>query len=52
VRDGASVRAVLADVYHALELDWDPATAGAVEDEVPGVTVDVVERAVLDAYAH
>jgi octanoyl-[GcvH]:protein N-octanoyltransferase len=50
VRDGARIRAVLADVYGALELDWDPATAGAVEDEVPGVTVDDVERAVLAAY--
>jgi lipoate-protein ligase A len=50
VRDGARVRAVLADVYHALELKWDESTAGAVEDEVPGVTVDDVERAVLAAY--
>jgi octanoyl-[GcvH]:protein N-octanoyltransferase len=44
------VREVLRDVYRALELDWDPATAGAVADEVAGVTVDDVERAVLDAY--
>jgi hypothetical protein len=44
------VRVVLADVYHALELKWDESTAGAVEDEVPGVTVDDVERAVLAAY--
>jgi octanoyl-[GcvH]:protein N-octanoyltransferase len=50
VRDGARVRAVLADVYRALALDWDETTAGAVEDEVPGVTVDDVERAVLAAY--
>jgi lipoate-protein ligase A len=50
--DGAdALRAVLADVYAALELDWDPATAGGVADEVAGVTVDDVERAVLEAYA-
>ena len=34
----------------ALELSWDPRTAGGVADEVSGVTVDDVERAVLDAY--
>jgi octanoyl-[GcvH]:protein N-octanoyltransferase len=50
VRGGARVRAVLEDVNAALGLDWDPATAGAAEDEVPGLTVDAVERAVLDAY--
>jgi octanoyl-[GcvH]:protein N-octanoyltransferase len=50
VRDGERVRAVLSDVYRALGLEWDEATAGAVEDEVPGVTVGDVERAVLAAY--
>jgi octanoyl-[GcvH]:protein N-octanoyltransferase len=50
VRDGARVRAVLRDVYRCLELEWDEATAGAVEDELPGVSVDDVERAVLAAY--
>jgi octanoyl-[GcvH]:protein N-octanoyltransferase len=49
VHDGATLRRVLEDVYAALELDWDPATAGAVEDEVP-VSLDDVQRAVLDAY--
>ena len=51
VRGGARVRAVLEDVNAALGLDWDPATAGAAEDEVPGLSVDAVEAAVLDAYA-
>jgi octanoyl-[GcvH]:protein N-octanoyltransferase len=49
VLDVASIREVLRDVYEALELSWNPATAGGVADEVP-VTVDDVERAVLDAY--
>ena len=49
--DGADrLRAVLVEVYAALELDMDPATVGAVADEVPGVGVDDVERAVLSAY--
>jgi octanoyl-[GcvH]:protein N-octanoyltransferase len=51
VRGGARVRAVLEEVNAALGLEWDPATAGAAEDEVPGLSVDDVERAVLDAYA-
>jgi lipoate-protein ligase A len=51
VRGGARVRAALEDVNAALGLEWDPATAGAAEDEVPGLSVDEVERAVLDAYA-
>jgi lipoate-protein ligase A len=51
VRGGGRVRAVLEDVNAALGLEWDPATAGAAEDDVPGLSVDAVERAVLDAYA-
>ena len=38
---------VLEPVYEALELDWDPATVGAVEDEVAGVTLDDVEAAIV-----
>jgi hypothetical protein len=45
------LRAVLVDVYAALELDMDPATVGAVAAEVPGVGIDEVERAVLSAYS-
>lgn len=51
VEQSAPIRQVLTDCYAALGLDWDPATAGAAEDLVPGVTVDAVERAVLAAYA-
>jgi octanoyl-[GcvH]:protein N-octanoyltransferase len=51
VQGGARVRAVLEAVNARLGLDWDPATAGAAEDEVPGLRVDAVERAVLEAYA-
>ena len=37
VRDSARVRDVLVPVYAAMGVAWDPATAGAVEDELPGV---------------
>ncbi len=45
------IREVLIPVYRALELDWDPATAGSLEDEVPGTTWERAEAAVLDAFA-
>lgn len=47
VTDGAALRDVLVDVYAALDLEWDPATAGAIEDDVPGMTLDDVEQAIL-----
>jgi len=37
VGEGERVRDVLVPVYEALGLDWDPATAGAVADEAPGI---------------
>jgi octanoyl-[GcvH]:protein N-octanoyltransferase len=46
---GAAVRAVLADVYDALAICWDTATAGALADELPSVSPDDVQRAVLEA---
>jgi octanoyl-[GcvH]:protein N-octanoyltransferase len=49
VSGGDTLRAVLADVYAALELDWDPATAGAIADDV-AVGLEDVERAVVGAY--
>src|SRR4051794_21255077 len=50
VEDGEPVRRVLADVYAALDLDFDVATAAAVEELAPGVSVDDVERAVVEAF--
>ena len=43
------LRKVLVPVYSALGIDWDPATAGSVEDAVPGVTIEEVETAILSA---
>jgi octanoyl-[GcvH]:protein N-octanoyltransferase len=45
VAEGERVRDILVPVYEALGLDWDPATAGAVADEVPGVGWDDVAEA-------
>jgi octanoyl-[GcvH]:protein N-octanoyltransferase len=47
VAEAERVRDILVPVYEALALDWDPATAGAVGDEVPGVVWDDVAAAVL-----
>jgi octanoyl-[GcvH]:protein N-octanoyltransferase len=51
VENSAPIRKVLTDSYAALGLDWDPATAGAVNDLVPGVDVAAVEEALLATYA-
>ncbi len=49
VGDGPGVRAVLDDVYAALEFAWDASTAGAVDEEI-STTVEAVEAAVAAAY--
>jgi octanoyl-[GcvH]:protein N-octanoyltransferase len=41
------VRAALVPAYEALELDWDPATAGSIEDEIGELTLDDAEEAIL-----
>ncbi|MHA7141788.1 MULTISPECIES: lipoate--protein ligase family protein [unclassified Arthrobacter] len=50
VEDSAPIREVLTSSYAAMGLDWDPATAGAANDLVRGLTVGDVEDAVLAAY--
>jgi octanoyl-[GcvH]:protein N-octanoyltransferase len=45
------VRSVLVPVYRALALEWDPATAGSLQDEVPAITWEAAERAILDRFA-
>ncbi len=51
VENSAPIRAVLEASYAALGLDWDPATAGAVNDLVPHLDVDAIEASVLETYA-
>ncbi|MCH2187643.1 lipoate--protein ligase family protein [Myxococcota bacterium] len=48
VSDSQRVKDVLVPVYEALELDWKPETAGAVEDVVPGVRPTDARAALLD----
>ena len=50
VENSEPIRQVLIDSYAALGLDWDPSTAGAAEDLLPGLTVEDVEAAILAAY--
>ena len=50
VGDGPGVRAVLNDVYAALEFEWDATTAGAIDEEVAGLSLDDVEPAVIAAF--
>ncbi len=47
VSDSALVRETLEAVYSALELDWIPATTGAVEDEIGATSLSAVEDAVI-----
>lgn len=49
VNGAGEVRRVLAPVYEALGLDWDPVAAGSVEDEVAGADLAAVEGAIVDA---
>lgn len=51
VDSGPGLRVVLEAVYAELGLDWNPATTGAVADEVPGVSVEDVRETMLAEYA-
>jgi lipoate-protein ligase A len=45
VGGGDAIRAALTDIYEALELEWDPSTAGAIQDVAPQITPERVEQA-------
>jgi lipoate-protein ligase A len=47
VGNSAGVRCALIGVYEALGLDWDAATAGSIEDEVAGITLERVEDSIF-----
>ena len=47
VGDSPRVRDVLNPIYEALELDWDPATAGSIEETVPGAQPEEVRSMLL-----
>jgi octanoyl-[GcvH]:protein N-octanoyltransferase len=49
--DGASVlRPLLREVYAALDLPFDDASVGSLSEEVPGLSLEAVEAALLAAY--
>lgn len=50
VEDPEPIRAVLVEVYAALGLSWEPATAGAATDAAPHVDVEAVRTALLAQY--
>lgn len=47
VSQAERIREVLVPVYEALGLEWNPATAGALDDVIPGVGLDEVRDAIL-----
>ncbi len=51
VSDGRLIRDALLPVYDALELEWDPATAGALQDMDPSITLQRTADAVLETLA-
>jgi lipoate-protein ligase A len=51
VDHSSEVRDILVDVYSALRLPWDPATAGALTDVRPGITLQAAADAVLQQLA-
>ena len=48
VENAPRVRGVLVPVYQALGLEWNPSTAGSVSDELPNVTLDDAEEALVE----
>jgi octanoyl-[GcvH]:protein N-octanoyltransferase len=51
VDGGERIRDVLIPVYRALELDWDPRTAGSLADRFPGLDTTVVAEAIVASFS-
>ena len=51
VRGSQRVRDILLPVYDALQVRWDPATVGSIEDELGTVGYGEVQRVILDEFA-
>lgn len=50
VEESEPLRSVLEEVYEALDVPWEPATAGCAADVRPGTTVAEVEEALMGVY--
>lgn len=48
--DAAILQPLLAEVYAALEVEFDPTSVGAFAQEAPGVSLETLEQAVIGAY--
>jgi octanoyl-[GcvH]:protein N-octanoyltransferase len=48
--DAGRIRPVLAEVYRHLDQDFDPSSVGSLSREIPGLAIETVESAVMDAY--
>jgi octanoyl-[GcvH]:protein N-octanoyltransferase len=51
VGESGRIRDVLLPVNAALGLEWDPATVGSLQDEVPGITWEDAEAAVVEQFS-
>jgi octanoyl-[GcvH]:protein N-octanoyltransferase len=51
IEDSAPIRALLDDVYRAMEIPMDPATVGAADDLLPGYTTETFIADLLAEYA-
>jgi lipoate-protein ligase A len=47
VSDSSLIRQVLEPVYSALDLEWNPGTVGAIDDQLPAVGLAETEEALL-----
>lgn len=52
VTGGDAIRAALVDANAALGVEWDPATAGALDDAVSGIEPAAIGEAFLRAHPH
>ena len=48
--DAATLQPLLAEVYDALEVRFDPTSVGAICDQAPGVAAETIEQALIGAY--
>ena len=51
IDDALRIRDVLIPVYRALDLDWDPRTAGALADRASGVDAHDVTKAIIESFS-
>lgn len=48
--DASMLQPLLAEVYDALEVRFDPSSVGSISAEAPGTSADTIEQALIGAY--